>query len=260
MGRLMHPSPRSRTRTRLVVLAVALVLFGAAVWIGAAVGHREPSRGLRGGANGMLGFVRATVTSTGFGIGAPTHFEQSLNTVTLTGTGERVLSRGQDDVWYGRATWSPDGQQAAFATWVQTRGPGAVLGGARVQVLDVPTGKVRTIWTCPGGKCPHELQWSPDGQVIAYSLSRWIGLIRPDGRPVRRVFTCETDACQSLDEGLSWAPDGSRLAISATSGDEVGGIFTIERNGSGLRQITKCFTTECGFGGDSFPAWSPDGS
>jgi Tol biopolymer transport system component len=56
--------------------------------------------------------------------------------------------------------------------------------------------------------------------------------------------------------GLSWSPDGSRLAFavgSGSSGPPHGSIYLVDADGSGLQNVTAP-------GEASWPVWSPDGS
>jgi Tol biopolymer transport system component len=51
--------------------------------------------------------------------------------------------------------------------------------------------------------------------------------------------------------GLSWSPDGAKIAISA-QGPQGWGIYTLNADGTGLQQLTQ--------GPDGAPTWSSDGS
>jgi Tol biopolymer transport system component len=98
-------------------------------------------------------------------------------------------------------------------------------------------------------------EWSPDRRWIAYTTGGFsraypeqeIWLMRPDGsakRQLTRVYPAQA-------VGLSWSPDGSRIAY-ARDAHEQGGIWVVNVNGSGATAITND-------NADSTPAWAPNG-
>jgi Tol biopolymer transport system component len=85
--------------------------------------------------------------------------------------------------------------------------------------------------------------WSPDGRLIAFASSRWLGgicVIHPDGKGLRQLF-------QGVASNVDWSPDGHLIAFQ---GDH--GIYVIRRGGGPPHRI---------LGGEEFslPAWAPDG-
>jgi dipeptidyl aminopeptidase/acylaminoacyl peptidase len=80
---------------------------------------------------------------------------------------------------------------------------------------------------------------TPQGSAAAQLYS-----IRPDGRGLKRLTA---GANSALAPALS--PDGGRIAFARLDR----GIFTINRDGSGLRRVTTN-------GRDGYPTWSPDGT
>lgn len=58
-------------------------------------------------------------------------------------------------------------------------------------------------------------------------------------------------ACQGRNEDPVWSPDGTRLAFTRWANNgETGGVFVVDTDGSGLRQVHPA---------GSRPRWSPDG-
>jgi Tol biopolymer transport system component len=85
--------------------------------------------------------------------------------------------------------------------------------------------------------------WSPDGRVVAFASSRWLGgicLIRPNGTGLQQIF-------RGNASNVDWSPDGRRLAFQG--GD---GIYVIRRTGGKPRRILRGTRF-------SLPAWAPDG-
>lgn len=99
----------------------------------------------------------------------------------------------------------------------------------------------------------QNVEWSPDGQWIAYS--EFAG---GENSPQKwRIFIARRDGSQRrllAPNALwaAWSPDGKRLAFeSRRTGNAE--IFVVDANGSNVVQLTDHP------GSDSAPAWSPDG-
>jgi WD40 repeat protein len=89
---------------------------------------------------------------------------------------------------------------------------------------------------------------SPDGQWLAYASDDRIFVSRVDGSSVRQLTT------EGTSRGPRWSPDGSTIAFYASRAGSLQ-IWTIEPDGSGLRQVTDQPDTV----GLYFPVWSRDG-
>jgi len=143
-------------------------------------------------------------------------------------------------------TWSPDGASIAVAgDWW-----GCVYY-CSIYTLDVGSVAQTFRRVAEMGADPA---WSPDGTQIAY-----VSLSGDDG--YHAVHVTSTDGAHTLTVvprdvggiyGLSWSPDGQRIAFSQCS---LGGcdIFTVSASGSTLERLTAT-------GNAVTPAWSPDGN
>src|SRR4051794_16626513 len=131
-------------------------------------------------------------------------------------------------------SWSPDGSHLAIAT------------GLDVSIVDVASGQTSTPITCP--YCP--VAWSLDGTELAVPEDRAIRVIDPhDGRLISRIET----GGRGLVTGLTWAPDGRRLAFVNRG---PASLSVIDRDGSHKRSLA--LPKEDVILAD--PSWSPDGS
>jgi len=102
---------------------------------------------------------------------------------------------------------------------------------------------------------------SPDGQSIAVAYfggGSWNGIYLLDrfGKGRTKLVGNST-----FDGSPAWSPDGTKIALrSMLHGPygDYGRIFIVNRDGTGLRQVTpEVATTEYAF--DDSPSWSPDG-
>lgn len=153
-----------------------------------------------------------------------------FNTHTGTGGIYVVGSNGRDlQRLSGRTAlsldWSPDGRSIAFV-------PGENLGpyysvGNRAAVLDIRSRRVLSFHV----NDPYDLAWSPSGSTIAVTTgNRTISIVDPR-RKLAREITVGRPGHLVLD-GVTWSPDGRRLAYSLG-----GKIFTIGLDGRGLQGI-----------------------
>jgi TolB protein len=152
---------------------------------------------------------------------------------------------------------SPDGRHVVFRT---SRGRHASdsngIGLEGIFVVDTETRRERQIQPRTGGLFPA---WSPDGRKIVFSgvprrgsTMDTIHLMNPDGSGV--VDLGPPGEC------ATWSPDGSKLAFCSHHGDGNWAVWVINRDGTGLRQLTHPTLIEpAGSHGDSPGAWSPEG-
>jgi dipeptidyl aminopeptidase/acylaminoacyl peptidase len=98
---------------------------------------------------------------------------------------------------------------------------------------------------------------SPDGQSFAVASGSFDGIYVFDrfGHGGTKLA-----GRASFDGTPAWSPDGTKLAFRSTvpsSCGDIGRIFVVNRDGTGLRQLTPGpATNECGF--DDYANWSPD--
>jgi Tol biopolymer transport system component len=132
-----------------------------------------------------------------------------------------------------------------------------------------------------------EPDWSADGKMIAFTrqapcpsegerngLNNTCDLVytvRRDGSELRQLVPCGFDARASFPGSCvgvnhpGWSPDGSNLAFQynlvdsryADSFNLQAGIWIVDADGSGLRQVTQ---RTPGNSWDFGPQWSPDGT
>jgi Tol biopolymer transport system component len=169
-------------------------------------------------------------------------------TLHLVGADGSGLTSASYPEWFVRsASWSPDGEQLAFA---------AVHRGTDefgIWIADSHGGAPRQVASLDGGQTErHGPAWSPDGEWIAYarrldrgsdgSFEVWV--VRPDGSDARQVYEecCEANTVGSVP---AWSPDGEWLAFAASRPDpsygdgriETPGLYVVQRDGSGLRRV-----------------------
>src|SRR4051812_739087 len=101
---------------------------------------------------------------------------------------------------------------------------------------------------------------SPDGQRIAVAYGSWDGIYTLDRFGQSRT---QLVGGGNFDGEPAWSPDGTKLVfrrlVHRAFGD-VGRIFIVNRDGTGLRQLTPEPTDNTRNPYDADPSWSPDGT
>ncbi len=107
---------------------------------------------------------------------------------------------------------SPDGTQLLFTALTD--------GRRRVYLVAIDGSDIRPL--LPENMSNWDAAWSPDGEQIAYATSTGIYLTTPDGQSSTPVtitgfFTFALEDGYGAS-GLQWSPDGTRLAMTISSG------------------------------------------
>jgi Tol biopolymer transport system component len=132
-------------------------------------------------------------------------------------------------------SWSPDGQQFAYSA------------GGGVWLRTVATGAQHMLTACFGA-C--SVAWSPDDITVAVAQPYSVDFV-----DVRDGHTAWTLA-EVQARGLTWAPDGKRLAFVAHTDTDHPSLQVVDADGTHLRTLV----TAAALGLLEEPAWAPDGS
>lgn len=149
-------------------------------------------------------------------------------------------------------SWSPDGQQLAFATDRESERTNLLERTTAIYImtLGVP-GVIRV--TDDTAHQYAQPAWSPIGNRIALVSDRDsagldVYLVDTDGSDLTRLTADSTSSAQP-----AWAPSGLQLAF-ATDRTGNGEIFVMDTLGGSLVNLTNNAAS------DLAPAWSPDGT
>jgi RTX calcium-binding nonapeptide repeat (4 copies)/WD40-like Beta Propeller Repeat len=168
-----------------------------------------------------------------------------IHVLGADGGGVQMATRPRANELDSAPTWSPDGMQIAFVRYAFFARGGADYGRAGVWVTALDSRAERQL----SRRLAGTLDWSPTGDLIAADVGGEfktdIDLVRPSGGIER---TIRVGSAASFDDGTSWSPDGTRLAVGDglvvdRSGNEVGRYAPAPGRDYVLR----------------LPAWSPDG-
>lgn len=176
------------------------------------------------------------------------HRRGEIFTINPNGAGLRRVTHSHGNLG-SEPDWSPNGRWIVYAVY-----PHGDEGRSRIFKIG-PYGADRTklASTCTG-KCAADgyPAWSPSGGRIAFQrglrtgykgrLNTAIFVMRSDGTHARQVTKrgyFPPRATRFEDLAPAWAPDGKRLAFEKhDQKTHHHAIFTVHRNGTGLRRIT----------------------
>lgn len=144
--------------------------------------------------------------------------------------------------------WSPDGSMLVYSTY------GAV--GSRLVLIDLSTGRSRTLLAAPQNSQYITPVFTPDGKSVAYSRSGENGsdlfVVGLDGAAPRRL----TAGQGTENTNPTPSPDGRSFAfVSGRLGRPE--LYIVDADGTGVRVLTDYDFNENNYRSD--PDWSPDG-
>ncbi len=152
-------------------------------------------------------------------------------------------------------SWSPDGKQFAFVTFVQ--------GDNEISIWNLDSGAIEDRIRVGGVSALMNPAWSPDGQSIAFSgIDGGISDLYVYDFDQRQVQQITSDRYGDLQP--AWSPDGKTIAVVTDRGPDGTNFETLEFAStrlslinleSGSHQILRPFTT----GKHINPQFSPDG-
>jgi dipeptidyl aminopeptidase/acylaminoacyl peptidase len=154
-------------------------------------------------------------------------------------------------------SWSPDGTKLAYPACARRCGPSRAEGAHRLVIADATGRRAPHPVPIPKGagapgRTLRDVQWSPDGSLIAFVSNDEDGMhlnvVHPDGSSLRRL----ADWAPGLMLGsVKWSPDGSLIAF--VSHDDVGmHVDVVRPDGSLLRRVAD--------GGPFLTPWGPPGT
>jgi TolB protein len=163
-----------------------------------------------------------------------------LVTANSDGSDEQVLlhfrTREAEGKELHEAQWSPDGRRIAVTILNITARPRL---GSAIYVLDADGSNLRRI--TPMRLNAGNPDWSPDGRRIVFNSSFEgqaaveLYTVRPDGEGLRRL---RKERERSFSFEPVWSPDGGRIAFVHATPRTPPHIWTMNRNGDDLRQLT----------------------
>jgi TolB protein len=161
---------------------------------------------------------------------------QDIYVINVDGTNlRRVTTHPDIDT---TPTWSPSGTQIAFTSNRTGRPQIYIMNadGGGVQRLDIPDGEAdRATWApSPHNEIAYTARNGPGYDIKVYDFA---------SRTTRQLTFSE-----GSNEAPAYSPSGRHLAFSSTRSGPMQ-IFTIGRDGNGLRQVTRS-------GNNQTPDWS----
>jgi TolB protein len=174
-----------------------------------------------------------------------------LFTINPDGTGlKQVTHVGRDGA--ENPAWSPDATRIAFDTGAGTGVNIFTTARDGTGLLELPLGV---------GAFNGDPAYSPDGTQISFDQDvgddqptvHGIYIANADGSGARRVTTGIATK-KAYDTESQWSPDGTRLAFTRVKNSKEAAIFTVNIDGTGLRQLTRYKLDAAS------PDWSPDGT
>jgi Tol biopolymer transport system component len=255
----------------------AVLALGAAMT--AMLALAAPVRAASPGTNGRIAFSgcgkNGCVVSTMLPNGTDVHHLTAGNAPDWSPDGQKIafddIRNGQPQVF----TMNADGSDVQQLTHLAggAADPSYSPDGSLL-VFDhlPPSGCCGNIWSIrPDGTGLHQIthfttenfpfqpEFSPDGQRIVFWEQSAHGgefaaifVMRADGTDIRQVTPLRLDAAHP-----KWSPDGSKIIFNNDAHLNVGDIFTIRPDGTGLKRLTDVIPLG---EADFRPDFSPDGT
>lgn len=154
-------------------------------------------------------------------------------TINIDGTNRINLTNGQF-INYEPA-WSPDGSRIAFARSIYFHG-----FYPNVYVMNADGSNVTRITTSPDYGESRSPDWAPDGQKLTLGSSAdlmdgpSLALMNPDGTSLQFLLYYYP---LNINRP-KWSPDGTKIVLYRSGSDNISQIWTVNRDGSGLTQLT----------------------
>ena len=214
----------------------------------------------------------------------PSYFH--IETFALDGTDKRTLTKGA--VLDYAPLWSPDGARIAFMRADKLSGCSDDPTRWGIYSMKADGSDVRRLLSVTwlddelGSGFVGRPAWSPDGQAIAFLVEERTGLSGDDGAyfmqtsldmvnadgsgrrrllagKERRPLDSRVLELSELNTSPAWSPDGQRIAFLKRDDDGRRKLYTIGRDGAGLREVVDSSTTPNPWHSGRV-SWSPDGS
>ncbi len=158
-------------------------------------------------------------------------------------------------------TWSPDGSQLVFASYVPTSG-----GGWTANVLVANADLTGVTNVSQAQSWDYDLGYSADGTRILFGRdssqvggsSSTIWVMDANGSNKTNISNAGgTRGATEVDQSGTWSPDGTRIVFTRMNyalSSRNGNIWAVDPDGGNLVQLTNTAVEE------SNPLWSPDGT
>jgi hypothetical protein len=149
--------------------------------------------------------VRAWVTGAQIdaAIAAGTNLNLDADAFT-TGQFEVVATLSATNSEFEINTWSPDGNQVAYATNDWSSG-----SSTRYMVKTLGAGSTLEIASSTSSR---GIEWSPDGSRIVFNSDRSISTISPDGSNLSTPFV--GSSAGNLYHAIRWSPDSTQIVFA----------------------------------------------
>ena len=174
--------------------------------------------------------------------------------IDVNGRNDQIVSAG----WTrdGRVSWSPDGRNLAYSEMLKLDPPFDRFGSDIFAVN--ANGSNRVNLTVNPAPFNISASWSPDGKKIAYVASPKPFLWLPPHN-IHVMNADGTNPTMLTEEGRwvyewnpTWSPDSRRIAFAKQTPDGFKDIFSMNADGSDLRNLTQTHRVV-----EEYPAWSP---